>query len=176
METRPATQLIFRRSKSNQLLLAILEECHRCTPSMPFQCCLRKGLKAIEHPCHLDKVSWAAMQPARNPQSDICRFQYFWIPRLSAYLTWFMPALANRSVGSSWGTTGLDFQKVWSCFSVKNEMKESRTRDAGQPLSENSDRHKNNSADDMVRSPKTECTTTEFSFANSRHFREPLWV
>lgn len=53
--------------------------------------------------------------------------------------TWFMPALAKSRVGSSWGTTGLDFQNVWSCFSVKNEMKDSRTRDAGQPLSENSD-------------------------------------
>lgn len=52
--------------------------------------------------------------------------------------TWFMPALAKRRVGSSWGTTGLDFQKVWSCLSVKKEINESRTRDAGQPLSENS--------------------------------------
>lgn len=57
--------------------------------------------------------------------------------------TWFMPAFAKRRVGSSWGTTGLDFQKVWSCLSVKNEMNESRTRDAGQPLSENSDTPRN---------------------------------
>lgn len=53
-------------------------------------------------------------------------------------VTWFMPALAKRSVGSSWGTQGLDFQKVWACLSVKKEMNELRTRDAGQPLSENS--------------------------------------
>lgn len=56
------------------------------------------------------------------------------------FRTWFMPALAKSSVGSSWGTTGLDFQKVCSCLSVKNEMNESRTRDAGQPLSENPDK------------------------------------
>lgn len=57
--------------------------------------------------------------------------------------TWFMPALAKSSVGSSWGTTGLDFQKVCPCLSVKNEMNELRTRDAGQPLSENSDKQAN---------------------------------
>ena len=27
-------------------------------------------------------------------------------------LNWFMPALANNSVGSSWGTTGLAAQNV----------------------------------------------------------------
>lgn len=48
-----------------------------------------------------------------------------------------MPALAKRSVGSSWGTTGLDFQKVCPYFSTNSEMNESRMRAAGQPLSLN---------------------------------------
>lgn len=36
-------------------------------------------------------------------------------------LTWFMPALANKRVGSLWGTTGEEGQKVWgkSLCSVK---------------------------------------------------------
>ncbi len=37
-----------------------------------------------------------------------------------------MPALVKRRVGSSWGTQGLDLQKVCPSRS-KNEMKEERT-------------------------------------------------
>jgi hypothetical protein len=45
-------------------------------------------------------------------------------------LNWFIPALANSSVGSSTGTTGLDGHRVWDLDS-KKEMKVSRTRLAG---------------------------------------------
>lgn len=81
-------------------------------------------------------------QHTRHLPSSCLRLYTYPIYNFEQYVllhTWFMPALAKRSVGSSWGTTGLDFQKVCSCLSVKNEMNESRTRDAGQPLSENSD-------------------------------------
>ena len=41
------------------------------------------------------------------------------VPRKSG-LNWFMPALQKSSVGSSCGTHGDDFQKVWPCCSTKN--------------------------------------------------------
>ena len=46
-------------------------------------------------------------------------------------LYWFMPALVNSRVGSSWGTHGLLGQKVWPCSSRKNSIKASRTRTDG---------------------------------------------
>jgi hypothetical protein len=51
------------------------------------------------------------------------------VPRKTG-LNWFIPALANNSVGSSTGTTGLDDHRVWDLDS-KNLMKVSRTRRAG---------------------------------------------
>jgi hypothetical protein len=42
-------------------------------------------------------------------------------------LNWFIPALANRSVGSSTGTTGLDGQAVCD-LDLKKSMKVDRTR------------------------------------------------
>src|SRR5262249_6351735 len=40
------------------------------------------------------------------------------VPRNTS-LNWFMPALANSSVGSSRGTTGLDGTIVWPCRLMK---------------------------------------------------------
>src|SRR5918998_537378 len=37
-------------------------------------------------------------------------------------LNWFIPALVNRSVGSSCGTTGLLGTNVWPCFCTKKSM------------------------------------------------------
>src|SRR5437868_14911567 len=45
----------------------------------------------------------------------------FWVPRKYG-LNWFMPALVNKSVGSSCGTTGLDGTNVWPCFFTKKSM------------------------------------------------------
>ena len=42
-------------------------------------------------------------------------------------LNWFMPAFANRSVGSLWGTTLEDGTAVWPLVS-KNSTKVERTR------------------------------------------------
>lgn len=84
-----------------------------------------------------------ALLTANLVQNRRCSCAFYTLASKMLHHTWFMPALAKRRVGSSWGTTGLDFQKVWSCLSVKNEMNESRTLDAGQPLSENSETHRN---------------------------------
>src|SRR5438270_13042282 len=37
-------------------------------------------------------------------------------------LNWFIPAFVNSSVGSSWGTTGLDGTNVCPCFLTKKSM------------------------------------------------------
>ena len=43
------------------------------------------------------------------------------VPRKTS-LNWFMPALVNKSVGSSAGTTLLDGTAVWPCFFTKKSM------------------------------------------------------
>src|SRR5437016_3549291 len=43
------------------------------------------------------------------------------VPRKTS-LNWFMPALVNKSVGSSCGTTGEDGTKVWPCLCTKKSM------------------------------------------------------
>ena len=57
------------------------------------------------------------------------------IPRKSG-LYWFIPALANKRVGSSWGTQGEDGQKVCWCFSAKNWINVDRTLSIGHSSSE----------------------------------------
>ena len=46
-------------------------------------------------------------------------------------LYWFMPAFANKSVGSLWGTTEEDGTCVWPCCCVKKSKKMDLTLLAG---------------------------------------------